>query len=211
MNRSLVLLGGGGHCRSCIEAIESEGRFSIHGVLGRPEEAGSECSGYRFIGTDADIPALAAAGHRFLITVGQIESAEPRARLAAHLDSQGAELATVMASTARVSGRAKLGRGTVILHGAMVNAGAMLGDNCIVNTGAIVEHDAVIGSVCHVSTGALVNGGARIGDRCFLGSGCVVSNHVEIAADCVIGAGAVVTRSIDAPGTYAGSPARKLR
>ena len=30
---SIVLIGGGGHCKSCIEVINSDGRYRIEGVV----------------------------------------------------------------------------------------------------------------------------------------------------------------------------------
>ena len=41
MQKSLILVGGGGHCKSVLEAVESAG-YSILGVLDMPEEIGKE-------------------------------------------------------------------------------------------------------------------------------------------------------------------------
>lgn len=210
MSGTLVLVGGGGHCRACIDVIAAEGRWRIHGILEAPDRAGTSQDGVPVIGTDADMEALAAAGHRFLVTVGQVKS--PKARLAVleRLAAAGARLATVRAPSAVVSPRAALGEGTIVMHQAVVNAGARVGRNAIVNTRALLEHDSEVGEACHVSTGAILNGGARLGDRSFLGSGAVVVNQVSVGPDCVIGAGSVVTRDLGAPGIYAGVPARKV-
>ena len=58
-----------------------------------------------------------------------------------------------------VSKSAKIGQGTIIMHGAIVNANAKIGNNCIINSGSLVEHDVIIGNHCHIATGALVNEG----------------------------------------------------
>lgn len=50
----------------------------------------------------------------------------------------------------------------------------------------------------------------HVGDRVSIGSNATIL-PVRICSDVVIGAGAVVTRDIDAPGVYAGAPARRLR
>ena len=54
--RPLILIGGGGHCKSVIEAAESAG-YSILGVLDMPEEVGKEILSTKVIGTDDDIPS----------------------------------------------------------------------------------------------------------------------------------------------------------
>ena len=49
MNKPLILIGGGGHCKSVIEAAESAG-YSILGILDMPEDVGNEVlPGYMLI------------------------------------------------------------------------------------------------------------------------------------------------------------------
>ena len=38
--KNLILIGGGGHCKSVIDVAESAG-YNILGILGMPEEVGS--------------------------------------------------------------------------------------------------------------------------------------------------------------------------
>lgn len=206
MARPLILIGGGGHCRSVIDAAESAG-MTIAGILDAPSLKGTSCLGYPVVGTDDDIPLL-AADHDFIVTLGSV--ADPSRRIALHkiVEAAGGSLAKVIASTARVSSHASLGDGTVVLHQATVNAGARVGSGCIINTASNIEHDVTVGDYCHVSTGAMVNGGCSMGARCFIGSGAVIIHGVSIAPGTVIGAGATVCSDIDIPGVYVGVPAR---
>ena len=55
MTKNLILVGGGGHCKSVIEAAESAG-YNILGVLDTPENVGKQVLAYSVIGTDDDIP-----------------------------------------------------------------------------------------------------------------------------------------------------------
>lgn len=206
----LILVGGGGHCKSVIDAAESVGQWRIVGVLDTADRVGADVLGYPVIGTDDDIPALIARmpGVRFVITVGHIKSADVRRGIAARIAAAGGEFATVVASTAHVSAHAIIGAGTVVLHGTTVGPGAVIGQGCIVNTLANVEHDAAVGDYCHISTGAMVNGGCRIAEGVFLGSQSVMLNGISIAApDTVIAAGSFVRKTVNVPGIYAGNPA----
>ena len=208
MAKDLILVGGGGHCRSVIETAESSG-LTIRGILDLPQFIGSEVSGYPVLGCDDDIPSY-VNDCDFVITLGAIESEGPRQRLHNLVKEAGGNLAPVIASTAFVSPRAWLGAGTVVLHQAVVNAGARVGESVIVNTGAIVEHDAVVGDLTHVSTGAKVNGGCRVGSRCFIGSGAVLVQGVSLVDDVFIGAGSLMARNARESGRYIGFPARKM-
>lgn len=206
MKRSLILIGGGGHCKSVIEVAESAG-YEIKGILDMPDEVGKEVlPGHQVIGTDAEIPQY-VEDCDFVITVGFIKNPALRIKLYNKVKDAGGKLATIIASTAHVSKYAELGEGTVIMHHAFVNAGAKIGDNCIINTFVNIEHDAEVGNQCHISTGTMVNGECKIGESCFIGSQSVCANCIEIASDIIVGAGSVVRKSIRVKGIYAGNPA----
>lgn len=206
MKRPLILIGGGGHCKSVIEVAESAG-YEIKGILDMPDEVGKEVlPGHKVIGTDDEIPQYVEECD-FIITVGFIKNPALRIKLYNKVKAAGGRLATIIASTAHVSKYAELGEGTVIMHHAFVNAGAKIGDNCIINTFVNIEHDAEVGNQCHISTGTMVNGECKIGENCFIGSQSVCSNCIEIASDIIVGAGSVVRKSIRVKGIYAGNPA----
>lgn len=189
MTVSILLVGAGGHARSCIDVIEQEGRFSVAGLLGLPGEVGSHLLGYEVLGTDADLAVLRSRISTALVTVGQILSPEHRMHLFDLLTRAGWALPVVVSPRAYVSPHARIGLGTVVMHGAIVNAGATVGCNCIINSHALVEHDAAIGDHCHIATAAVVNGGVHVGDGTFIGSDCSVRQNISIGSRCVIGMG----------------------
>lgn len=184
---SILLLGAGGHARSCIDVLEQEGRFAVAGLTGLAAEVGTSVLGYPVIGTDDDLPELLRACEAALVTVGQIKSPEIRIRLFTMIEAASSATPAIVSPRAYVSRHATVGEGSIVLHGAVVNAGARIGRNCIVNSLALVEHDAVIGDHCHIATTAAVNSGVRIGSGSFIGSGTVVRQGVGIGERCVIG------------------------
>lgn len=203
--KPLILIGGGGHCKSVIEAAESA-RYQTLGILDIPEEVGKDVIGHKIIGTDDDIPNYVGKAD-FVITVGFIKNPSLRIKLYNRVKEAGGNLATIIASTAHVSKYANIGEGTVVLHQAMVNAGAQIGVNCIINTFCNIEHDAVVGSQCHISTGTMVNGDCKVGERVFIGSQSVLANGISVGDDIIVGAGSFVRKSIKEKGIYSGNPA----
>lgn len=203
--KNLILIGGGGHCKSVIDVAESAG-YNILGILDMPEEVGKSVLDYMVIGTDDAIPQYADKAD-FIITVGFIKNPSIRVRIYDKVKQAGGKLATIVASTAHVSRYTTLGEGTVIMHQAVVNAGAKIGENCIINTFCNIEHDAVIGDQCHISTGAMVNGDCKVGEKVFIGSQSVLANGITVGDDIIVGAGSVVRKSISEKGVYAGNPA----
>ena len=191
MKKPLILIGGGGHCRACIDVIEQEGVYEIVGILDKLEMVGKEVLGYKVIGTDEDIERLCLSGNAFLITVGQVGDATIRVRIYDQLQALKAELATVISPRAYVSCYASIGKGSIVMHDALVNAAVKIGMNCIINTKALVEHDVCVEDHCHVATAAVVNGGALLRHGTFFGSGAVSKECVRTSTQDFIKAGSI--------------------
>ena len=206
MSRNLILLGGGGHCESVIDAAESAG-FTIMGILDMPETVGQKVLQYPIIGTDDMIPSLVDKA-KFVITVGQIKSNNTRVKLAELVQQAGGKFATIIASDAYVSKYATLGEGSVVIHKAVINANAKIGRHAIINTMADIEHDVRIGDFCHISTAAIANGEVTIGNNVFVGSSSVIHHCTTIADNVIVAAGSVVSKDLVKPGIYAGNPVK---
>jgi len=203
----IVLIGGGGHCRSCIDVIEEEGKYTIAGIVARDQLHSEKVSGYEIIGTDADLPRLVKECRNFLIAFGQIRSSHERMSYFRRLEELGATMPVIVSPYARVSRHARTEGGTIVMHNAVINSGVCIGRNCIINTGALVEHDATVGDCCHIAPAAVVNGGVTIGRGSFVGSNAVLKEYLTIGAEVVIGMGAVVGEDIPEAATVTGNPA----
>lgn len=194
IREKILLVGAGGHARSCIDVIEQDGRFVVAGLVGLPHEVGTQVLGYPVLGADADLPNLLRDnGSNGLITIGQIKTAEPRRHLFQLIEKNGFVMPTIISPRAYVSPHATIGAGTIVMHDAIVNAGAVVGRNCIINTRALVEHDAMIADHCHIATAAVINGAAQIGTGTFIGSGSIVRELIKVGERCVVGMGQRLT------------------
>lgn len=189
MKEKIILIGGGGHCKSCIDVIEQEGNYEIFGILDKEELVGQKILNYDFIGTDADIYQFVEKGYSFLITVGQIKTPSVRKKIFSVLNKNSARIATVISPRAYVSKHATVGIGTIIMHDALINASVSIGENCIINSKALVEHDSVIEDFCHISTSAVINGGTIVKEGTFFGSNTVSKENVITEKDDFIKAG----------------------
>lgn len=211
MKEKIILIGGGGHCKSCIDVIEQAGIFRIAGIVDVPEKLHQKILGYEIIATDDDLSQLANEYENFLITLGQIKSPEKRIRLFQTLKESGAKLPVIVSPLAYISRHAKIEEGTIVMHYALVNARAKIGENCIINTRALIEHDVFIADHCHIATGATLSGGVTVGGNVLVGAGATVIEYKTIADNVIIGAGSVVVQDIPESGTYFGNPARLNR
>lgn len=191
MNK-IILIGGGGHCKSVIDVIEQQAHFEIAGIVDKHEFLGSKILGYQVIGSDFDLDSLAKKYQYALITVGQIKSPLLRIKLFDLANKAGFILPTIISPNAYVSKYSKIGNGSVIMHHAIVNANTTIGDNCIINSKVLIEHDCFIANHCHISTNAIINGGVKIGSNCFIGSNVTTKDNITIKEKSFIKAGALV-------------------
>ncbi len=187
--KELYLIGGGGHCKSCIDVIELEGKFTIKGIFDKKENIGKNVLGYPIVGSDEDIAKYISSQSYFLITVGQIKSPDIRIAIFENLKKQKANMAIVISPRAYVSKHAQIGEGSILLHDVLVNAAAIVGKNCIINSESLIEHDAQIGNHCHISTAAIVNGNCQINEGSFVGSNAVLKEGIIVSTKSVIQAG----------------------
>lgn len=188
--KNLYLIGAGGHCKSCIDVIESTGQFKIAGLFDLKQNVGQKIGPYEIIGSDEDIHLYVKPGNQFLITLGQIKSADLRFKAAKLLQDLRAECATVISSRAYVSKTALVQKGTIVMHDVIVNSYARVGEHCILNTKSLLEHDAVVENFCHISTGAILNGDVHVKEKSFVGSLSVTQEGLVVPAGSVLPAGA---------------------
>jgi sugar O-acyltransferase (sialic acid O-acetyltransferase NeuD family) len=206
----IILIGGGGHCISCIDVIEQTGIYTILGILDVAEKVGQTILNYQIIGTDDEIEKYIKECSNFLITVGQIKSAATRISIFNKIKKIGGKLPVIVSPLSYVSIYSKIEEGTIIMHHALVNANASIGKCCIINTKALIEHEAEIGHFCHISTSSCVNGQATIKERCFIGSNTIIANNKSIISDTIVSAGSQVLIDLTLSGTYIGNPLKRI-
>ncbi len=197
MKPEIILIGGGGHCKSCIDVIEQQDKFKISGIVDVKDKLHRRLLGYEIIATDDDLPALVKEYRNFHIAIGQIKDPAPRIKLFQILKRLSVNIPEIISPKAHVSPHAIVGEGSIIMHHALVNAGAKIGNNCIVNTKTLIEHDATIEDYCHVATAAVINGGCSIGKGAFIGSNVVCRESISIGEFSVVGCGVKLVENVD--------------
>lgn len=210
--KKIILLGGGGHCKSVIDAIESVNEYEIAAIIDKPGNIGRDVCGYKIEACDEKLGEYFAAGIKYcFIAIGSVGNPEARIKAFNLACDMGFILPGIVHAAAVVSPRAKMGRASFAGAGAVINSGAAVGDNCIINTGAIIEHDCVIGDNVHVATGAVLSGGVAVGANSHIGSGACVRQYVKIGGGTIIGSGANVVGDIGDNAVAYGNPCRIAR
>ena len=181
MKEKIILIGGGGHCKSVIDVIEHEGRFEIAGIIEKYVGESQEVLEYPLIGTDDELEKLRQEYDYAFVTIGHIASNSVRVKLFEKLKALDFKIPVIISPLAYVSKHAKIASGTVVMHHALLNAAVEVGENCIINSKALLEHDVVVGDNSHISTGAILNGGVSVTPNSFVGSSSVSKQGISVS------------------------------
>ena len=190
--KKIILVGGGGHCKSCIDVIENENKYKIIGIIDKKKNF---LLNYKVINQNYLNKKLVKNNYSF-VTVGHIKNYKVRVKLFNKLKDLGFKIPSIISPHAYVSKHAIIGQGTIVMHGVTINAGALIGKNCIINTNSLIEHDVVIGDHSHISTEATINGGVTIGEKVFIGSRSIIKDNISIGECSIVGAGLYIKKNL---------------
>ena len=191
--KDIVIIGGGGHAKSCIDVISHHKDYSILGINDPKLSTSSYPSIPLLKGSLQDI---FSKNDIVFLGIGFIKDSMPRKKLIDEIQKIGFKTPSFVSPYAYSSSNSKISDGTIIMHKALINTHVQIGAFSIINSKALIEHDVQIGSNCHISTGAIVNGGSSIGSNTFVGSNAVIGNNISVGKNCIIQAGAFLNRNL---------------
>ena len=195
MGKKLLLIGGGGHCKSVLDCVVSSGIYDEIGIVDKEDTI--PYRGIQIVGNDDYLPSLYMQGWEYaFVTVGSVGNTNIRRKLYNLIKEQGFTVPIIADPTAIIAEDAEISEGVFIGKGAIVNAGSRLGTCSIINTGAIVEHECDISDFAHISPGVILCGQVVIGGDTHIGAGSVVRQQINIGEGVLVGAGSVVVKDL---------------
>ncbi|KJS88812.1 MAG: serine acetyltransferase [Peptococcaceae bacterium BICA1-8] len=212
MDKKILLVGGGGHCKSVLDSLLELNEFSEIGIIDKKENKGKRVLGIPIIGCDDDLLKLFSEGFEYaFVTVGSIGSPNLRMKLFNQLNEIGFEIPNIVDLSARVSHHVKIEKGIFVGKNVVINAGATINEGAIINTGTIIEHDCIIGEFAHIAPGAVISGEVQIGKNTHVGANSVIKQQLKIGSDSIIGMGSIVTKDVEDHIVAYGNPCKGVR
>lgn len=208
----VLVIGAGGHARSVLDVIRSEGRYLVAGLIDSSQPKGTPALGSHVLGREQDLPVLCREQGTALGIVAIGDNWQRRAameRLRALVP--GFVFVSSVHPAATVAGDVTIASGTVVMAGAVVVSGSRIGNGCIVNTLASLDHDGVMEDYSSLAPGAVTGGRVRLGTCAAVGLGARVVHNLRIGAHAVVGAGALVMEDIPPEVVAFGAPAQVIR
>lgn len=209
--KNIILIGGGGHCKSVVDTIKTTKMYNIIGILDLKDKIGQIINGVEIIDTDDSLEHHYNNGVKYaFITLGSVGNTKLRKKLYLKAHSIGYKFPNIIDKTSIISNAIKIGTGNFIGKGAIINSNVEIKNNCIINTGSIIEHDCKVASFCHISPGVTISGNVSVGENTHVGTGTTIIQNIKIGKNSMIGAGSVVIKDIKSNKKAYGNPCREV-
>ena len=192
----MYLCGAGGHAKVIIEILEAN-NIDIDGLFEKDS----------FIESLLDYPVSHSNKLEGPIIIS-IGNNNIRKKIA---QSANVEFGQAFHTSAIISKRADIGKGSVVMHSAIIQSCVVIGEHCIINTGASVDHECIIDDFVHISPHVTLCGNVKVGEGSWIGAGATVIPGITIGSWSVIGAGSVVTKDIPDNVIAYGSPCKVIK
>ena len=202
-SNQIIIVSGGGLAKMCIDLINLNKEYGIHGITDNNIPTGTDILGFPILGNDDILESLRREGYMTAVNaIGNI-SVDNTSRqyslrriIYERIKSHGFFMPVLIHPSARVAISARIGEGTLVMENAVVGCDAIIGNNCIINTGAIISHDCRIGHHSRISPGAILAGDITIGENSLIGMGTTIYLGVKIGKNVVIANGKNIMNDI---------------
>jgi UDP-3-O-[3-hydroxymyristoyl] glucosamine N-acyltransferase len=147
-------------------------------------------------------------GNQYIISITR--DLALRQQLGQRLDLENLPRATFIHSSCWIDPTAIIEPGTFISPFCTVASNAKIGKDCLLAPYCLVGHLSALGNYCLLNPGVTIPGGCNIASGCKFSVRCTLIDYIDVCSGVEIGAGALVTKTIEHPGKYVGTPARKV-
>jgi sugar O-acyltransferase (sialic acid O-acetyltransferase NeuD family) len=185
--KKIILIGAGGHSRSCIDVIKSQKKYKVSFLV---DKTSVDNQTIKTILESNFLTGYKLNKKDLLISVGQLNNGKLRKKIFEFYKNKGCNFPVIKSKSSYISSNSLIDEGTIIMHKVFINSNVLIGKNCIINTGTIIEHDVVIGNNVHIAPGAIILGGCTIKDNTFIGSGTIVKQNTSIGKNFILPSGA---------------------
>ncbi len=201
VNKSLSIIGSGGHARVIIEAAELTG-LKIDCLYDNDfNKVNSNVGSYK-----VKFPINDNSNDYSIIAIG-----DNKTRRKVCLEKSKSKWATIIHPLSIISKNVIIGEGTIVMAGVIIQSGAKIGKHCILNTGVCIDHDCVLDDFVHISPKCGLAGSVFIGEGTSIGIGSSIIPNISIGKWTIVGAGTVVIRDVPDHAVVVGNPGKIIR
>ncbi|NCQ55977.1 MAG: acetyltransferase [Alphaproteobacteria bacterium] len=189
MQKSLIILGSGGHASVLLEIIR-ECQFPIKGYVDFNE---NPLMKEYYLGADSFLERASFQDEVLLVNgLGSIHKPYKRKEIFEKYKNLGYQFQTLVHPKAILSQEKKLGEGVQIMAGVVLQTGCVIGENSIINTGAHIDHHSTIGQHTHIAPSVTLCGNVTVGHVTHIGPNSTLIQGVVVGDEKFIPAASLI-------------------
>jgi UDP-perosamine 4-acetyltransferase len=182
----LILLGGKGGAKMCIDAIRSTNKFKIIGIIDDALIPGSKVMDIEVLGGENELHLLFKNGYKNLVvTYSILNDLSKRYLKIEQYQKIGFSFPNIIHEKAVIESSSRIGNGNIILANSIIGSEAIVGDFNYINTASIICHESLIGNNNHFAPNSVIAGRVKVGDSNLFGMCtttyfdiCIGSNNI---------------------------------
>lgn len=208
--QDIIIVGASGFGREVLSLIESINRIRpIWNVLGFIDDNMNVLDGfelrYKVLGKITDwVPS---SKEQYVLAIAAPKTKEKVVPL---LKKKGAQFATIIAPSAEIGERTRIGEGVVMFGSVGISVDVQIGDFVFFNALVGIGHDVIIGNYCTFGPKVCISGKTRIGKCVNVGALASTFPGVIVGDYATIGMNSAVIRTVKQESTVIGVPAKVM-
>jgi len=197
-SKSIIILGGQGGAKMCIDAIRSKDEYEIIGVVDPELSVGELVSSIPVIGGEDLLILLYDKGIRkIVISFSSLKDLSKRQKKINKLKDIGYQFPNIFHSAALIEPTADFGEGNIVLASSIIGSCCKVGNFNYINTGAILCHDSIIGDNNHFAPNSVIAGRVKIENNNLFGINVSTFYDITIGSNVIINNGVCVNNDIN--------------
>jgi len=211
MTKNIFIFGSGGHAKVIADEISYYKNIKVIGYIDSIKN--NEISIKKNLNSNSEIKQISFIQNKKYYGIVGIGDINKRKKVVKEISriNPNFKWISIISKKATLSPQIKIGKGSVIISGSVINAGVQIGNHSIVNTSSSIDHDCKIGNYVNISPGVIMAGSVVVGDKVLIGINSAIKENINICKNTLIGGNSFINKNITIPGTYFGSPVKKIK
>jgi sugar O-acyltransferase (sialic acid O-acetyltransferase NeuD family) len=193
----IVIIGGGGGAKMCIDALNHSNQYQVVGILDDKLDIGHNVIGINVIGSVNDVEVVLKFGiNHFILAFGVLTERNLRYSLYLKMKQMGCYFPNIIHSKAVVEDSVIMGEGNVVLAQANIGSCVKLGNLNYINNNALISHDCELNDNIHLAPGAVLASSILVESNVLIGMNSTVYYGISIGNGATILNGLIINNSI---------------
>lgn len=212
--KNIIIFGGGSSARVIFSELVGLKKFKIIGFLDNYSKKGKvietfKGKNYKNLGKISEIRKI----NKTVSGVIGVGDNYIRQKICSEVfkHNKNFRWETVIAKTAIISHKVKIGKGSVLMPNVVINTGTKIGEHCLINTSSSIDHDNIFRDFSSTGPGVITSGHIRLGKYSHIGVGAIVKHGISIGDNTIIGGNSFVNKICKNNYVYFGNPTKKIK